>query len=62
MFGASPGAPGRAAAQVKNDFRSKNLDWTVKVDPDALLLPDRLRRPAARPAAPPELPPRRGAG
>jgi len=29
---------------VKNDFRSKNLDWTVKVDPDALLLPDRLRQ------------------
>lgn len=31
-------------AAVRNDFRSKNLDWTVKVDPDAVLLPDRLRQ------------------
>jgi len=28
---------------VKNDGRWKNNDWTVKVDPDAVLLPDRLR-------------------
>jgi len=28
---------------VKDDGRVQKLDWTVKVDPDAVLLPDRLR-------------------
>lgn len=28
---------------VRNDGRYQSLDWTVKVDPDAVLLPDRLR-------------------
>jgi hypothetical protein len=29
---------------VKNDGRYAHFDWTVKLDPDAVLLPDRLRR------------------
>jgi len=28
---------------IKQDFRSRNMDWTVKVDPDAVILPERLR-------------------
>jgi len=33
----------QAWAMIKYDFRYKNHDWTIKADPDAVVLPDRMR-------------------